>query len=63
MNSDVSARAQWIRPPDIRFSGINIPSSNAVQISPSSVSLNMSLVVGVRNPNWFGANFKEIKAV
>ncbi|KAG7562197.1 hypothetical protein FFLO_02382 [Filobasidium floriforme] len=55
--------AMWVRPPDIRLFDIDIPSSNAVSITTSSLALNFSLIIGVTNPNWFSADFKEISAV
>ena len=38
--------SQWVRPPDIRLFDIDLPSSNAVAITTSSLSLNFSLIIG-----------------
>ncbi|KIO26264.1 hypothetical protein M407DRAFT_243815 [Tulasnella calospora MUT 4182] len=61
--SIVLALALWARPPDIRFNGISLPTGgSAVQVQTDSLDINLSLSIGVKNPNFFGAMFKSIDA-
>ncbi|KAG8920816.1 hypothetical protein FRC00_009496 [Tulasnella sp. 408] len=61
--SIVLALALWARPPDIRFNGISLPTGgSAVQVQTDSLDINLSLSIGVKNPNFFGASFKSIDA-
>jgi hypothetical protein len=54
---------QWVRPPNINLASVSVPTSNAVNITSSGLTINVDLQISVANPNWFSANFKEIKAV
>jgi hypothetical protein len=54
---------QWVRPPNINLASVSVPTSNAVNITSSGLTINVDLQIAVANPNWFSANFKEIKAV
>jgi hypothetical protein len=55
---------QWVRPPNINLASVSVPTSNAVNTNSSSgLTINVDLQISVANPNWFSANFKEIKAV
>ncbi|KDQ17998.1 hypothetical protein BOTBODRAFT_185399 [Botryobasidium botryosum FD-172 SS1] len=57
------ALAMWLRPPDINFNGVQVPTNgSAVVPTANSLLINLGLSIGVQNPNYFSASFQSITA-
>ncbi|KAG8695953.1 hypothetical protein FRC09_008831 [Ceratobasidium sp. 395] len=53
----------WVRPPDISFNGIKMPTSGSTVVAQTTgITINLNLAIGVVNPNFFAADFSAIEA-
>ncbi|KAF8610520.1 hypothetical protein BDV93DRAFT_483817 [Ceratobasidium sp. AG-I] len=53
----------WVRPPDISFDGIKMPTNGStVEAQTTGITINLNLAIGVINPNFFAADFSAIQA-
>lgn len=54
---------QFVRPPSITLNNTNVnPATAQFDLNEKHINLDIGLDITVRNPNWFGANFKQISA-
>jgi hypothetical protein len=58
-----TAERQFVRPPSITLNSTNPnPTTAKFDLDAKQINLDIDLDISVRNPNWFGANFKRIDA-
>ncbi|CAE6520885.1 unnamed protein product [Rhizoctonia solani] len=61
--SIVLTLGMWVRPPDISFNGIKMPTNGStVEAQTTGILINLNLAIGVVNPNFFAADFSAIQA-
>ncbi|KAG9122827.1 hypothetical protein FRC07_000624 [Ceratobasidium sp. 392] len=54
---------KWVRPPDISFNGIKMPTNGSTVVAQTTgITINLNLAIGVVNPNFFAADFSAIQA-
>ncbi|KAA1469504.1 hypothetical protein DENSPDRAFT_835138 [Dentipellis sp. KUC8613] len=54
--------ALWIRPPNVTLGDITTPTNGSVfQVLDDGLEINLDVIIGVDNPNYFAVNFRRIK--
>lgn len=61
--SIILSLALWIRPPSVNIGDVQAPSNGStLQELDNGLQLNLNVIIGVENPNYFAVDFKSIKA-
>lgn len=59
--SIVLSLALWIRPPSIEIGNVVTRNTTGSLSSPDGLEINLSVDIGVNNPNYFSVDFKQLK--
>ncbi|THH13933.1 hypothetical protein EW146_g6331 [Bondarzewia mesenterica] len=61
--SIILSLALWIRPPNVNIGNVNTPTNGStLQVLNNGLQINLDIIIGVNNPNYFSVNLKQIKA-